>query len=125
MTLPFRFRVSGVLSKPALGADTPMKSSWRRVLSKGYVRIALALLLVVGASVLFWASQDYTVIAPDWDGQVRGIAYDPSHLFTKKDHEWTTPEQIDRDLSQIAKITARIRTYTVANGLDRVPEIAR
>ena len=102
-----------------------MKSSWRRVLSKGYVRIALALLLVVGASVLFWASQDYTVIAPDWDGQVRGIAYDPSHLFTKKDHEWTTPEQIDRDLSQIAKITARIRTYTVANGLDRVPEIAR
>ena len=102
-----------------------MKSNWRRVLSKGYVRIAVALLLVVGASVLFWASQDYTVIAPDWDGQVRGIAYNPSRLFTKKDHEWTTPEEIDRDLSQVAKITAHIRTYTVANGLDRVPEIAR
>ncbi|HLY05594.1 MAG TPA: glycosyltransferase [Rhizomicrobium sp.] len=102
-----------------------MNSSWRRVLSRGYVRIALALLLVVGASVLFWASQDYTVIAPDWDGQVRGIAYEPSHIFTRKDHEWTSPEQIDRDLAQIAKITARIRTYSVNNGLDRVPEIAR
>jgi exo-beta-1,3-glucanase (GH17 family)/cellulose synthase/poly-beta-1,6-N-acetylglucosamine synthase-like glycosyltransferase len=102
-----------------------MIAIWRRGLSRGNVRIAIALLLVVGASALFWASQDYAVIAPDWDGQVRGIAYNPSHLFTKKDHDWTSPEQIDRDLAQISQITARVRTYTVANGLDRVPEIAR
>jgi exo-beta-1,3-glucanase (GH17 family)/cellulose synthase/poly-beta-1,6-N-acetylglucosamine synthase-like glycosyltransferase len=102
-----------------------MTAIWRRMLSTGRIRIAIALLLVVGASALFWASQDYAVFAPDWDGQVRGIAYNPSHLFTKKDHEWTSPEQIDRDLSQIAQLTARVRTYTVANGLDRVPEIAR
>jgi exo-beta-1,3-glucanase (GH17 family)/cellulose synthase/poly-beta-1,6-N-acetylglucosamine synthase-like glycosyltransferase len=107
------------------GVEFGMIAKWRRGLSGGNARIALALLLVVGASVLFWASQDYAVLAPDWDGQVRGIAYSPSHLFTKKDHEWTTPEQIDRDLAQISRITARVRTYTVANGLDRVPEIAR
>jgi len=93
--------------------------------SGGTVRIALALLLVVGASVLFWASRDYAVIAPDWDGQVRGISYQPSHLFTEKDHEWTSPEQIDRDMAQISQLTAHVRTYTVSNGLDRVPEIAR
>jgi len=93
--------------------------------SGGTVRIAIALLLVVGASFLFWASRDYAVIAPDWDGQVRGIAYTPSHLFSEKDHEWTTPEQIDRDMAQISQITGHVRTYTVANGLDRVPEIAR
>ena len=40
----------------------------------GQLRIAFALFLVVGASVLFWASRDYTVVAPDWDGQVRGVA---------------------------------------------------
>lgn len=102
-----------------------MIQDWRRRLRGGSVRIALALLLVVGASVLFWASQDYAVIAPDWDGQVRGITYEPSHLFTKKSREWISPEQIDRDLTQISQLTTRVRTYTVADGLDRVPEIAR
>ncbi len=91
----------------------------------GTIRIAVALLLVMGASALFWASRDYAVIAPDWDGQVRGISYNPSHLFTEKDQEWVSPERIDRDMAQLAKITGHIRTYTVANGLDRVPEIAR
>jgi exo-beta-1,3-glucanase (GH17 family)/cellulose synthase/poly-beta-1,6-N-acetylglucosamine synthase-like glycosyltransferase len=102
-----------------------MTRSWRQKLSGGTIRIALALMLVVGASVLFWASQDYVVIAPDWDGQVRGITYSPSHLFTKKDADSVTPEQIDRDLAQISKLTGRVRTYTVSYGLERVPEIAR
>jgi exo-beta-1,3-glucanase (GH17 family)/cellulose synthase/poly-beta-1,6-N-acetylglucosamine synthase-like glycosyltransferase len=101
-----------------------MSFRWWRV-SGGTVRIAIALFLVVGASALFWASRDYAVIAPDWDGQVRGISYTPSHLFTPKDHEWTSPEQIDRDMQQIALITGHVRTYSVGNGLDRVPEIAR
>ncbi|HEY3777476.1 MAG TPA: glycosyltransferase [Rhizomicrobium sp.] len=102
-----------------------MRRNWRRWLNGGRVRIALALLLVVGASVLFWASQDYAVIAPDWDGQVRGIAYEPSHRFTKTEHDWISPERIDHDLAQLAQITGRVRTYTVSEGLDRVPEIAR
>ena len=42
------------------------------------------------------------VIAPNWDGFVRGISYTPSHNFTEKDHEWTSPEKIDRDMAQIA-----------------------
>jgi exo-beta-1,3-glucanase (GH17 family)/cellulose synthase/poly-beta-1,6-N-acetylglucosamine synthase-like glycosyltransferase len=106
------------------GVLTFMIFRWRRV-SGGTVRIAIALILVVGASALFWASRDYAVIAPDWDGQVRGISYTPSHMFTQKDHEWTSPEQIDRDMAQISQITGHIRTYSVNNGLDRVPEIAR
>jgi exo-beta-1,3-glucanase (GH17 family)/cellulose synthase/poly-beta-1,6-N-acetylglucosamine synthase-like glycosyltransferase len=96
-----------------------------RRISGGTVRIALALALVVGASVLFWASRDYTVVAPNWEGLVRGISYTPSHNFTEKDHEWTSPEHIDRDMAQIAQITGHVRTYTVSNGLDRLPEIAR
>lgn len=74
---------------------------------------------------MFWASRDYAVIAPDWDGQVRGLSYSPSHLFNEKDHEWVSPEHIDRDMAQLSQLTGRIRTYTVSNGLDRVPEIAR
>jgi exo-beta-1,3-glucanase (GH17 family)/cellulose synthase/poly-beta-1,6-N-acetylglucosamine synthase-like glycosyltransferase len=94
-------------------------------MSGGTVRIALALALVVGASILFWASRDYAVLAPNWDGWVRGITYSPSHGFTEKDHAWTSPDQLDRDMAQISQITAHIRTYTVSNGLDRLPEIAR
>src|SRR5215469_9901488 len=102
-----------------------MFAALRRRFSGGTLRIALALTLVVGASFLFWASRDYEVIAPNWDGVVEGISYTPSHNFTEKDHESTSPEQIDADMAQIAQLTGRVRTYTVANGLDRLPEIAR
>src|SRR6201996_1966869 len=91
----------------------------------GRLRIAIALILVVGASALFGASRDYGVIAPEWDGQVRGVAYNPSHLFSRQDALADVgPEQIDRDMAQLAKVTGHVRTYTVGKGLDRVPEIA-
>ncbi|HEX3674011.1 MAG TPA: glycosyltransferase family 2 protein [Rhizomicrobium sp.] len=96
-----------------------------RRISGGTVRIAIALVLVVCGSALFWASRDYAVIAPDWNGQVRGLAYSPSHTYTEKDHEFTPPEVIDSDMAQLAAITQHIRTYTVSNGQDRVPDIAR
>lgn len=102
-----------------------MLRKWFRALPGGTVRIAIALVLVVSASALFWASRDYAVIAPDWDGQVRGIAYDPSHLFTLHQMENVTPERIDRDMAQLSQVTAHIRTYTVSHGMERLPEIAR
>ena len=94
-------------------------------LGGGQSRIALALVLVVGASVLFWASRDYTVSAPDWDGQVRGIAYNPSHLFSERQLKTITIDQIDRDMQQLSHLTGRIRTYTVGGGLDKAPQVAR
>ena len=101
-----------------------LRQAVRRITGR-HVRIFVALTLVVTASALFWASRDYEVIAPDWDGQVRGVSYDPSHQFRERDHKWTSPEQIDADMAQLAQVTGRVRTYTVSNGLDRVPEIAR
>jgi len=91
----------------------------------GTLRIALALLLVVGASALFWASRDYTVVAPDWDGLVRGVTYYPSHTYTSDQLKHISPERIDADMRQLSRITGHIRTYTVNYGLDKVPEIAR
>src|SRR6202008_2255273 len=105
-----------------------MFERFRRVLPGGErggtVRIAIALVLVVAASALFWSSRDYGVIAPEWDGQVRGLAYNPSHIFRERDAKEISPEQIDRDMAQLAKITGHIRTYTVEYGMDKVPEIA-
>src|SRR6185437_4574205 len=102
-----------------------MARYWPSFLTGGRIRIAIALIFVVAASAMYWASRDYAVIAPDWDGQVRGLSYSPSHLFNEKDHEWVSPEHIDRDMAQLSQLTGRIRTYTVSNGQDRVPEIAR
>lgn len=96
-----------------------------RHLGGGKLRIAVALIMVVGASALYWTSRDYTVVAPEWDGQVRGIAYSPSRLFTERQSKKIPAERIDRDLAQLSKLTGRIRTYTVDGGMDRVPEIAR
>ncbi len=98
---------------------------WVREIPGGTLRIAIALALVVSATLLFWASRDYEVIAPNWDGLVRGIAYNPSHTFTEKDQKEVSPELIDRDLAQLSQLTAHIRTYTVSGGMDRVPEIAQ
>lgn len=94
-------------------------------LLKGRMRIIVALLLVIGASVLFWASRDYAVIAPDWDGQLRGLSYSPSHLYAQADQAQIAPERIDADLAQLAAYTGRLRTYRVGGGMDAVPAIAR
>ncbi|HEX4270595.1 MAG TPA: hypothetical protein VHZ32_04380, partial [Rhizomicrobium sp.] len=88
-------------------------------------RVAVALVMVVSASALFWAYQDYTVVAPDWDGQVRGIAYNPSHLFVERQRKNIPAGRIDKDLAQLSLLTGHIRTYTVDGGMDKVPEIAR
>jgi exo-beta-1,3-glucanase (GH17 family)/cellulose synthase/poly-beta-1,6-N-acetylglucosamine synthase-like glycosyltransferase len=104
----------------------PLKGLWTaRRLGGGKLRITIALAMVVGASALFWTSRDYTVSAPEWDGQVRGIAYSASRLFNANDQKHVTPEHIDRDLAQLSHLTNRIRTYTVDGGMDKVPEIAR
>ncbi|MBI3678617.1 MAG: glycosyltransferase [Proteobacteria bacterium] len=100
-------------------------ASWLRELPGGAVRIAIALFLVVSGSFMFWASRDYAVIAPDWDGQVRGIAYNPSGQYHYRSKDVISPERIDHDMRQLSRLTSHIRTYTVSNGLDRVPEIAR
>lgn len=91
----------------------------------GMLRIALALLLVVSASALFWASRDYTVVAPDWDGLVRGVTYYPSHTYDSYQFKHVPPERIDADMAQLSRFTGHVRTYTVNYGLDKVPEIAR
>ena len=82
--------------------------------------LALALVLVVGGSALFWASRDYTVSAPEWDGQVRGIAYNPSRLFAESDQRHVSPDHIARDMEQLSPgLREGIRTLEVVEELYR------
>ena len=77
-----------------------------------------------GQACWFWASRDHAILAPDWAGPLKGISYSPSVLYDEADVEAVSPGHIRADLKQLSEVTGRIRTYTVAHGLDRVPEIA-
>jgi len=90
------------------------------------MRILVALLAACIVSVAFWSSLDRPLTAPDWKGQVRGLAYSPSHLYSEFDKNTkVTDELIRRDLAQLSKMTKRIRTYTVDYNHDRIPYIAK
>ena len=90
------------------------------------MRILVALLAACIASVAFWSSLDQPLAAPDWKGEIRGLAYSPSGLYSEFDKDnKVTDELIRRDLAQLSKMTKRVRTYTVDFNYDRIPYIAR
>ena len=90
------------------------------------MRIFVALLAACLASVAFWSSLDQPLTAPDWKGEIRGLAYGPSRLYSEFDKDnKVTDELIRRDFAQLSKMTNRVRTYTVDFGYDRIPYIAR
>ncbi|MDX2221488.1 MAG: hypothetical protein SFV21_01990, partial [Rhodospirillaceae bacterium] len=89
------------------------------------MRIFSALLIVCLGAAGFWASLDKPLLAPEWTGEIGGLAYSPSHLYTERDKdENVTDELIRRDLAQLSTMTRRIRTYTVDYNHDRIVDIA-
>ena len=104
-------------TKPDAGkAATPMKLA----------RILISLLTVAIASMLFWASLDRPLSAPDWKGPLKGVSYSPSRLYSEEQKDETISVQdLRRDLGQLAKVTKRVRTYEVSHGRDRIPAIAK
>lgn len=90
------------------------------------MKILIALLAVCLCSVAFWASLDNPLAAPDWSGKLGGVSYNPSGIYDQKAFDQPVPESVIRaDLKQLATVTDRIRTYSVARGLDRVPYLAK
>ena len=90
------------------------------------MKILIALLAVCLGSAAFWASFDQPLAAPDWNGKLGGISYNPSGIFDKKTFNSPVPESVIReDMKQLSTVTNRVRTYSVARGLDRVPYIAK
>lgn len=87
-------------------------------------------LLSMGLIVAAWAwlatpvPSDYAVVDPA--RKLDCVSYAP---FRDGQTPWNSqiiisPEQIAEDLGQLAKISNCIRTYSIENGLDKVPELA-
>ncbi len=90
------------------------------------MRILIALLAVCFGSAVLWASLDRPLDAPDWRGDMKGISYSPSGLYSDEQlKEGVSDEVIRRDMQRLSSITRRIRTYNTDSNLDRVPYIAK
>ncbi len=90
------------------------------------MRIVFALVLACIVSVVAWASFDRPLSAPDWRGDLKGVAYNPSSIFTDAQRREGYPEALVRaDLEQLGKVADRVRTYAVDPGLDLVPSLAK
>ncbi|MBY0510291.1 MAG: glycosyltransferase [Rhodospirillaceae bacterium] len=90
------------------------------------MRILIALLVVCLGSAIIWNSLDRPLDAPDWHGEMKGVSYSPSGLYSEAQLREGVPEAVIReDLEKLSKITKRVRTYTVNYGIERTPYIAK
>ncbi|VIO74568.1 hypothetical protein CI1B_53420 [Bradyrhizobium ivorense] len=95
------------------------------------LRTPLALLLIslsVIAAVWWWLATPITLArAPiDPNAKLQCVSYTPFRgAQTPLDPTTQIPvEQIEQDLTDLAKITDCVRTYSIENGLDQVPGVA-
>ncbi len=95
------------------------------------LRTPLALFVVslgVIAAVWWWLAAPVTLArAPiEADGKLQCVSYAPfrGDQTPHNPSLIVSPQQIAEDLSELARVTNCIRTYSIDNGLDRVPELA-
>ncbi|SIO53538.1 glucan 1,3-beta-glucosidase [Bradyrhizobium erythrophlei] len=95
------------------------------------LRTPLALLLTslcAIAAVWWWLATPITLVrAPiDPDAKLQCVSYAPFRGAQTPLQPTTHigPEQIERDLADLARITDCVRTYSIENGLDQVPGLA-
>lgn len=82
--------------------------------------VGTALVLLGG----WWLDAQPVPIADGTTGRLHCISYAPSAAGTRNPRG-VTREQLHRDLALLAQRTDCVRTYTVADGFDQVPAIAR
>lgn len=95
------------------------------------LRTPLALLLIslaVIASVWWWLATPITLARAPIDpaAKLQCVSYTPFRgAQTPLDSTTQIPvEQIEQDLTDLAKVTDCVRTYSIENGLDQVPGVA-
>ncbi len=84
-----------------------------------------ALILVIIANFAAWTYLNRPYQAPAWDGPMMGIAFSPFRQHHNPEKGlFPTEKEIDSDLALLAGKTHAVRTYSVTNGLEMVPELA-
>ncbi len=81
--------------------------------------------VVIAANLAIWAAFNQPHEAEAWTGEIVGFSYSPFQLGQDPTKNLNpTPEQIDSDLKLLSGNVQAIRTYSVINGQENIPEIA-
>lgn len=89
---------------------------------RNLIVIALALILNLG----FWSWLNWPQQEEAWSGVIRGVSFAPfSNAHNPISKIDPTPEDITRDLQLVSGQVNSVRTYSVLNGLDVVPDLAK
>lgn len=86
------------------------------------VAVVVALATALHASV--WLLMHEQVSPPNADGVLASISFSPINPKHDGETDKTSEAQIRSDLAAVAPYTRSVRTYSVGNGLDRVPQLA-
>src|SRR6516162_3793794 len=87
------------------------------------VGVVLAVAVATLLHAAGWFVVHERVSPPNVVGQLASVSFSPI-AASDAEVDTTTEDQISSDLAVIAPYTRVIRTYSVSNGLDRVPELA-
>lgn len=89
-----------------------------------FLRIT-TLILVIIANFAVWSYLNRPHEAPAWEGPMMGVSFSPLRPnHNPEKGRFPTEQQIDYDLSLLEGKTHAVRTYSVTNGLELVPELA-
>jgi exo-beta-1,3-glucanase (GH17 family)/cellulose synthase/poly-beta-1,6-N-acetylglucosamine synthase-like glycosyltransferase len=88
------------------------------------VVIAVVVALATAAHALVWFLVQERVSPPNADGALASVSFSPINPKRNAERDSTDEAQIRSDLAAIAPYTRTVRTYSVSNGLDLVPELA-
>ncbi|MGZ8417755.1 MAG: glycosyltransferase, partial [Methyloceanibacter sp.] len=86
------------------------------------VAVVVALATALHASV--WLLMHEQVSPPNANGVLASISFSPINPKHDGETDKTSEAQIKSDLAAVAPYTRSVRTYSVGNGLDRVPQLA-
>src|SRR4029450_178416 len=86
------------------------------------VAVVVALATALHASV--WLFMHERVSPPNASGVLSSVSFSPINPSHNGEVDKTTEKQIRSDLAALAPYTRAVRTYSVSNGLDLVPQLA-
>jgi exo-beta-1,3-glucanase (GH17 family)/cellulose synthase/poly-beta-1,6-N-acetylglucosamine synthase-like glycosyltransferase len=86
------------------------------------VAVVVAVATALHASV--WLFMHERVSPPNASGVLSSVSFSPINPSHNGEVDKTTEKQIRSDLAAVAPYTRAVRTYSVSNGLDLVPQLA-
>ena len=88
------------------------------------VLVAVVVAVATATQALMWFLLHEQVSPPNANGALASLSFSPVNPEHDGEVDKTAETQIRSDLAAIAPYTRAVRTYSVGNGLDLVPELA-